>query len=322
LGGHLGSRHFDEESLLSESDSYPSQKLNQMDILKRVNGLRRPVTPHGFVELVDCMPRLASEAEFEHGLDVRIAEVARTSNGHGTNVNETGKTEALIRYLIRHNHSSPFEFMVLDFLVRAPMFVKTHFFRHRTASVNEESRRYKPISEEEEFYHPSWDYVEGVRRQAKTNRQSSVVDEAFSAAHAKCIEDLEQKVEDVIISTAALIDLGVANEVARFAIPVSTYTTFRFKIDLRNLLHLLKLRTAPDAQRETQWFANAMLDLVEPLFPMTFKVWREFAVDSVVLSSKEIEAIRTKSEFQSGSEGEKKEFANKLKRLGLIRDGE
>lgn len=288
-----------------------------MDLFQRLpSGPHRAITQSGFVELVDCMPRLVTELELAHGLDNRIAAVARTSNGHDTDPSDVAATSALIRYLYRHHHMSPFEFAEFDFLIRAPIFVKTHFFRHRTASVNEQSRRYLPTQADEDFYHPSIEHAAGIRKQAKTNRQSSVVNQDFATEYLGKICDLETKVEGVIEDAAVLNRNGVANEVVRFCLPVSTFTTFRFKIDLRNLLQLLYLRIAPDAQYETRQYANAILELVEPLFPATFKAWREFSVESVVLSSGEIEAIKTGTGLK-GTEGEVREFKAKLSKLGL-----
>jgi thymidylate synthase (FAD) len=223
------------------------------------------VLDKGFVRLVDVM-----------GDDTAIVRAARVCTdpnaGGGRTPERTPEQDRkLIWYLWTHGHTSPFEMAELKFHVKAPIFVARQWVRHRTASWNELSARYAEVPDE--FYVPM---AESIAAQSKSNKQgrgeplrgdtAATAQYFFSAASA----DAHRTYRD-------LLAMGVARELARAVLPVSTYTQWVWKIDLRNFLHFLTLRLDEHAQYEIREYAQALLSLAEPLFPTTFRAWREGA---------------------------------------------
>lgn len=214
------------------------------------------VLDHGFVRLVD-----------HYGDDNRIVQAARVSYGAGTKTKR--QDNALIAYLMRNEHMSPFEMVDFTFHIKAPIFVARQWFRHRTASVNEISARYSVMADQ--FYVP-----EVARKQSTINKQGSAGD----------VDD-PQRCNDLFLLayTAAysayteLLEEGVSREQARLVLPVGLYTEFYWKQNLRNLLHLLHLRLDSHAQEEAQQYAQAILALVEPIAPATVQAWREYVAE-------------------------------------------
>lgn len=211
----------------------------------------------GFVELVDYMPSGIIDPER------RIVEAARTSTGsERMNTKLEVGDKGLIKFLWQNEHMTPFEMCVVQLLVKCPIFVARQWMRHRTGSFNEFSGRYSKMKDE--FYEP-----EQVRVQHKIHKQMSdpdaIVDEDVSAdfyTYLEQSESLYEKYED-------LSKRGVAKELARIALPMSIYTQFMWTVNLRNLMHFLKLRMAEDAQLEIRDFANAIYRLIKPIFPNT-----------------------------------------------------
>lgn len=243
------------------------------------------VLDHGFVALVDAMPRLIPEGQTA---DQAIVQAARVSYGQGTK--KISEDKGLIRYLLRHRHTTPFEMVEFKFHIAMPIFIARQWIRHRTANVNEYSGRYSVMPDR--FYRPT---IEQVRKQSASNRQGGgerfetgseeqVTAEAFVQFLAES-EALYAKYRD-------LVDKGVSREMARIGLPVSLYTEWYWKIDLHNLLHFLSLRMDSHAQEEIQAFATAMHDLVAPIVPVTMEAWRDYALGGTKMTRLEVEAMR------------------------------
>lgn len=250
------------------------------------------VHDHGFVRLVDHMPR--------ENLDNAIVQAARVSYGDGTKT--TRGDTGLIRYLMRHWHTTPFEMVDFKFHIKMPIYVARQHMRHRTASINELSARYSIVPKE--YYTP-----EEVRGQAKVNRQGS---EGVVDIDTK---QMIQHHDDSFSMYEELLEKGVCREQARGNLPQSTYTEFYWKINLHNLLHYLHLRMDAHAQQEIQDYAKAIYKLVEPLAPIAMKAFIDFRVNAVTLTGPEIKYITEGTPIESP--GEKRECEGKLKILGL-----
>ena len=201
------------------------------------------VHDHGFIALVDAMPRLVPEGKTA---DAAIVQAARVSYGQGTKrVNED---RGLIRYLMRHHHTTPFEMVEFKFHMAMPIFVARQWIRHRTANVNEYSGRYSIIPDQ--FYTPSLD---SVRKQSTTNRQGG--NERFGSDDAEVqtaqgFLDYLAKAESLYADYEGLLERGVSRELARVGLPANIYTQWYWKCDLHNILHFLELRLDEHAQEE------------------------------------------------------------------------
>lgn len=210
------------------------------------------------------------------GSDLDIVNAARVSYGK-TSKQLTERDQKLIKYLIEHKHTSPFEHNQLSFRVKAPIFVVRQWMRHRMNSYNEISYRY--VESPLEFYLPkNWRFQDKINHQASFGSFES--DEA--------LRFYQQSIEQAKISYLKMLELGVCREQARAVLPVTTYTEFIFTCNLHSLLHFLDLRLAKGAQWEIQQFAKALLTLSEPCFPVTINSWsnlktaaKVMAVDSV-----------------------------------------
>ena len=245
---------------------------------------------NGFVKLVDTMPR--------ENLDSAIVEAARVS------YKQPGKSsdEGLIRHLMRHWHTTPFEMVEFKFYIKMPIFVARQHFRHRTASINEVSARYSKVPDE--FFVP-----EVYRKQSNINKQCSDGEIEGSFPEPK---------EHNVISFEIyerLLQAGVSRELARCHLPQSTFTEFYWKVNLHNLLHFLKLRMASDAQPEIKVYADEIFNIVKPMIPITAQAFLDFRVNAITLSGPEIEAIASGKPIKSPSEN--RELNDKLKLLKL-----
>lgn len=236
-------------------------------------GVKIPVLDHGWLTVVDYM-----------GTDQSIVDAARVSYGDGTK--QVRENEGLIHYLMRNRHTSPFEVCEIRFLIRMPIFVARQWLRHRTANVNEESGRYSILGGE--CYIPE---LSRIREQSTTNKQGSgdplPTDEAdvIRAWMVICAKNAVGKYREDI-------DAGVARELARTILPLSTYTTISWKIDLHNLLHFLKLRTDEHAQWEIRQYADIIEDIVEQWVPITYAAWGKWVKNAVTISRDEYEALK------------------------------
>lgn len=205
-----------------------------------------PVLDHGFVRVVDYM-----------GDDGAIVQAARVSYGRGTK--RVQDDAGLIRYLMRHRHTTPFEMCEIKYHVKLPIFVARQWIRHRTASVNEYSARYSVL--DREYYLPA---PEHLAAQARDNRQGRG-EVLTSEAAADVLALLRADAERCYVHYEEMLDpegLGLARELARINLTLNTYTQWYWKIDLHNLLHFLSLRADPHAQHEIRVYAEAMLETV------------------------------------------------------------
>ncbi len=236
-------------------------------------GVRHPVLSHGFVALVDYM-----------GNDAAIVQAARVSYGRGTK--SVRDDRALIRYLMRHRHTTPFEMVEYKFLVRLPIYVARQFVRHRTASINEYSARYSIVPDEYEV--PP---AEEVRQQSTRNHQGRG-DALPKEIVDKFRTDLERVAQESYRDYTAALNAGVARETARLLLPVAYYTQWYWKANLHNLFHFLSLRLDPHAQEEIRLFAVEMAKIGRVVAPIAFEAFEEFQLASLNLSRREQRAVR------------------------------
>ena len=233
-----------------------------------------PVLDHGFVGLVDHM-----------GSDDAIVRAARVSYGEGTK--KVQGDRGLIRYLMRHEHTTPFEMVEVKFHIKLPIFVMRQLVRHRTASLNEYSARYSVITDE--FYIPE---PQNLKPQSTANKQG----------RAGELDDIQRQhvIDDMLgawdynyeLYERHINDFGLARETARAILPVGGYTECYWKANLKNFLHMARLRMDSHAQWEIQEFARAMYDLAKPLFPLACEAFEDYAVGSVRVSRLEVELLK------------------------------
>lgn len=289
------------ENFVDVMDNVPEKTINCLD--------------HGFVTLVDVMPRLVPKDR--PTADAAVVQAARVSYGDGTKtVNED---RGLIRYLMRHNHSTPFEMIEFKFHMKMPIFVARQIVRHRMVSLNEVSGRYSILKDE--FYLPD---VDGIRQQSKTNKQGGD-QQIESNVAAGFIDQLKSVADSTYGLYETYLEEGVSREQARMILPVNLYTEWYWKIDLKNLLHFLALRCDAHAQYETRVFADALLNLIKPIVPVTIEAWDDYHDyrGAVKLTRLEIEAIKTMLDgkivapLNSDNKREQAEWVEKAAKLGL-----
>jgi len=265
-----------------------------------------PIHDHGLVALVDVMPRLAPEGQTA---DAAIVQAARVSYGQGTK--KISEDKGLIRYLLRHRHTTPFEMVEFKFHCRMPIFVARQWIRHRTANVNEYSARYSVVPDR--FYRLTQD---AVRQQSDSNRQGG--EESIDPTTAQEFLTYLDRSEALYAEYEALLKKGVSRELARIALPQSAYTEWYWKCDLHNTLRFLSLRMEKHAQSEIRDFATAMMRLIEPLCPITVEAFRDYQMGAMHLTRLEIEAIRTgATQLDSTNKREQAEWETKREALGL-----
>lgn len=253
----------------------------------------------GYVKLIDVMPSQNAER--------RIAQCARISFDNFDVSKSDQEDKALVKYLYENYHTSPLEMVEFMFEIYCPQFVATHFHRHRTANINEQSQRYTEILDD--MYCPSQD----VRKQSKSNKQGSEEDEDFHVKMEGSMKEVEGIIGEILLPHYhSLVQQGVAKEIARAYLPRSLYTKMVYKMDANNLLKLLRLRCAPDAQKETRVYANAMKELVQPHIPTLIQCLDE-SMNSITLRPDELEHI--KNYTSPTSIRRKKEFADKCSKL-------
>lgn len=272
----------------------------------------------GFVKLIDCMPRMVEDAE--DSADYAIAEAARCSYQRGTKTINDDKI--LIRYLMRHNHTSPFEMIEFKFKMKMPIFVCRQMVRHRCASANELSGRYSVMPDE--YYMPT---EEDMRGQSTVNRQGSegLIDEDKISSR---LEDIRNISDEAFKTYHRNLEDELVREMSRIVLPLSTYTEWYWKIDLKNLLHLLNLRCDSHAQKEIRVYADAILELIKPIIPYTIEAWEDYSPyrGGMTLTKQEIETIKNilvrysddiTSDINVDSHIERLEWLSKKKELGF-----
>ncbi|WP_291365670.1 FAD-dependent thymidylate synthase [Acetobacter sp. UBA5411] len=236
-----------------------------------------PVLDHGFVRVIDYM-----------GDDAAIVQAARVSYGRGTR--KVSEDTGLIRYLMRHRHSTPFEMCEIKFHIKLPIFIARQWIRHRTANVNEYSARYSIM--DREFYLPS---PEHMAAQSASNRQGrgDVLDAETAAKVMNLLRDDAIRCYDTYEN---LLDTdngpGLARELARMNLTLNTYTQWYWKVDLHNLMHFLSLRIDPHAQYEIRAYAEVMLSMLEAWVPIAAAAFKEYRVGAVTFSATMISLLR------------------------------
>lgn len=305
-------------------DSDESTVTDHEQLVRELRWKKLPVLDDGFVCLVDVM-----------GDDSSIVQAARVSYGEGTKKVSDDRT--LIRYLLRHRHTTPFEMAEIKLLVRVPMDCWRQWVRHRTANINEYSTRYSLAIDGAQTTPPDqW------RTQAATNRQGSgdPLPEELGAELSRRERELQTSIKT---EYEERIQSGVAREQARKDLPLSTYTEAYWKIDLHNLLHFLALRMDHHAQLEIRNYATTIGEqIVKPLFPVAWEAFLDYRMQSMSLTRLDIEVIQrlTSQAAASGTvppfseagflaaqdpswaalsrSRERDECREKLQRLGLI----
>lgn len=289
--------------------------------VKDLLGKKFDVLDKGFLVLVDVM-----------GDDSSIVQAARVSYGKGTK--KVTQDRGLVRYLMRHRHTTPFEMIEFKFLVKLPIFVARQWIRHRTANVNEYSARYSVL--EDEFYIPE---TEILAAQSASNRQGR--ERELPADESEMIRSLinENSGKSYDLYEYLLNEEGdkedksrgkLARELARIVIPTNVYTQWYWKIDLHNLFHFLSLRMDSHAQYEIREYANVMADMVKTCVPVAYEAFEDYMLNAMRLTGLEIQILRPILKDSGISEKrlddacetagmtnkrEKREFLEKMQRL-------
>jgi thymidylate synthase (FAD) len=233
-----------------------------------------PVLDKGFVRLVDYL-----------GGDERVVQAARVSYGAGTK--SYREDAALIDYLLRNEHTSPFEQVVLTFHIKLPIFVARQMIRHRTARLNEISGRYSVMKDD--FYVPA---LEDVALQSSDNKQGRA-EEPLAPEAAEAVRDLlslgqKEAYDDYM----RLVNQGLARELARINLPLSLYTEWYWQMDLHNLFHFLKLRLDAHAQKEIRAYAQVMLEITRKVAPRCCESFERHILGGVRFSKEELAELK------------------------------
>lgn len=270
-----------------------------VDSVEGILDKQLPVLDKGFVRLVDY-----------YGNDSRIVQSARVSYGEGTKTVREDKM--LIDYLWMNEHTSPFEQVVFTFHCKMPIFVARQWIRHRMARVNEVSGRYSVMKEE--FYVPSEDVI---ALQNKDNKQGRSKEDVPAELREKVLDLIRDLNETSYKSYETMIEHGIARELARICLPLGLYTEWYWQIDLKNLLHFLKLRLDEHAQYEIREYAKAMAEVVKKVCPFTWESFEEHTLYSTKLSrteSKMLEEVFKGGNFDKSSSA----YKSLLKKLPFI----
>lgn len=271
------------------------------------------VLDHGFVRVVDYM-----------GDDAAVVQAARVSYGKGTK--QLREDSGLIRYLLRHWHTTPFEMCEIKYHVKLPIFVARQWIRHRTANVNEYSARYSIL--DREFYLPA---PQDLAAQSSHNRQGRGA--ALEGAEADRVlallrEDAEKCYGDYawllnVDESGSVVDegrSGLARELARMNLTLNTYTQWYWKTDLHNLMHFLRLRADSHAQYEIRVYADIMLDTLKRWVPLTYEAFQEYRMGAAQISATGLQVVRRllsgEAVVQEDSGMSKREWRELMETLG------
>jgi thymidylate synthase (FAD) len=260
--------------------------------LEKILYVEHPVLDHGFIRVIDYM-----------GDDSAIVQAARVSYGNGTR--RVSEDEGLIRYLMRHRHTTPFEMCEIKFHIKLPIFIARQWIRHRMASVNEYSARYSIL--DREFYIPD---SKNLAAQSASNRQgrgdildpseAGMVLDILREDAIRCHDNyLVMLNEDENGNKVNSTKKGLARELARMNLTLNTYTQWYWKIDLHNLLHFLSLRADSHAQYEIRAYAGVMLNIVEAWVPLAVKAFRDYRLNAVTFSAQMVDVLRRMMDGES-----------------------
>lgn len=269
------------------------------------------VLDKGFVRIIDVM-----------GNDSAIVQAARVSYGEGTKT--VREDRGLIRYLMRHRHTSPFEMVEFKFHIKLPIFVARQWIRHRTANVNEYSGRYSIIRDE--FYIPESEEIRTQSQLNKQGRSNESISEDLASEIARKIENTQKK---LYTEYEEFLKLNIARELSRINLPLSTYTEWYWKIDLHNLFHFLKLRLDKTAQFEIRKYAEVIAEIVKLIVPLSYEAFEDYILNAITFSKNELMFLRNnfnnfldlkeESLVSSGfSKTEAREFLDKLSILDSL----
>ena len=267
-----------KEILEQQSQKNTTKRVTSIE-LEKILYEAVPVLDHGFVRVVDYM-----------GDDSSIVQAARVSYGKGTK--KVSTDSGLIKYLMRHRHSTPFEMCEIKYHVKLPIFVARQWIRHRTANVNEYSARYSIL--DKEFYLPS---KENLATQSTSNRQGR--GKTINGKQAdNILEMLKKDAEQTYNNYETMLNerydgtiidesnQGLARELARMNLTLNTYTQWYWKTDLLNLLNFLSLRADSHAQYEIRAYAQAMTETLKKWVPIAFEAFMDYRVGAMELSAK------------------------------------
>lgn len=255
------------------TDSYRIERA-QIPELDAMLGTPIPALDKGFVRVIDYM-----------GSDDAIVQAARVSYGTGTK--KLNEDKGLIRYLLRHRHTTPFEMCEIKLHVKLPIFVARQWVRHRTANINEYSARYSIM--DKEFYIPEQQQLAAQHQHNKQGRGEKIADDKkqqiidYIQNHSdKSYEDYEWLINE----------MGLARELARSSLPVNIYTQWYWKIDLHNLLHFIALRQDAHAQYEIRAYANILADIVKKWVPVTYAAFENYIAGGAHISKDALAFIK------------------------------
>ena len=264
-----------------------------------------PVLDHGFIRVIDYM-----------GDDSAIVQAARVSYGKGTKAVQND--EGLIRYLMRHWHSTPFEMCEIKLHVKLPVFVARQWIRHRTANVNEYSARYSIL--DREFYIPAPEHLAAQSTVNNQGRGETLTGEEADRVLRLLTDDAMRAYDHYEEMLSQEGQKGLARELARMNLPANIYTQWYWKVDLHNLFHFLRLRADPHAQYEIRVYAEAICEMVADWVPFAYHAFEDYRMGGATLSATALECIRrmvkgeTVTQETSGmSKGEWREFEGVFK---------
>jgi thymidylate synthase (FAD) len=278
-----------------------------------------PVLDHGFVRVVDYM-----------GDDAAVVQAARVSYGRGTK--QVRQDAGLIRYLMRHRHTTPFEMCEIKYHVKLPVFVARQWIRHRTANVNEYSARYSVL--DREFYLPEPEHLAAQSAQNRQGRgevlegrEATRVLKLLKADSALCYAHYQEMLNEGEDGQPLDPDrAGLARELARMNLPLNIYTQWYWKIDLHNLMHFLSLRADPHAQYEIRAYAGVLLETLKAWVPITYEAFEEYVLGALLLSAGALSVVRRMLRGEAVDQAEsglsKREWAELMAGLGLLDGGE
>ena len=267
-----------------QSQEYKTKRVTAPE-LEKILYEAIPILDHGFIRVVDYM-----------GDDTSIVQAARVSYGKGTK--KVSTDAGLIKYLMRHWHSTPFEMCEIKYHVKLPIFIARQWIRHRTANVNEYSARYSIL--DKEFYLPAPEHLAAqsqINRQGRGNvlegEQAQKVLDLLKGDAEQTYNNYETMLNERY--DGSIIDensVGLARELARMNLTLNTYTQWYWKTDLLNLMNFLRLRADHHAQYEIRAYADAMLDTVKKWVPITYEAFMDYRVGGTEVSAKGKEVIK------------------------------
>ena len=245
----------------------------EVELMNEMIGEEIKVLDHGFIRVIDYM-----------GDDAAVVQAARVSYGKGTK--SVSEDAGLINYLMRHKHTTPFEMCGIKLHVKLPIFVARQWIRHRTGSFNEYSGRYSIM--DKEFYTP---FNENLGLQSASNKQGTEgrLDETVANTAIKDIVSHSNYAYDLY---QQMLEWGISREIARMVLPLNIYSQWYWKVDLKNLLDFLKLRTDPHAQYEIRVYAEEIEKILKQWLPITYGCYEKHMKDGVSFSAQAVKLVR------------------------------